>query len=96
MAILAIGGRAKLPAPSEAMSLLSKRRPSRLRGKQRQTRRISFVWQAREENQPTPTAYWDGTFRGAIVPQGAYAWIANVTFQDGNKRVYKGTVTVLR
>ncbi len=55
-----------------------------------------IVWQAREENQPTPTAWWDGTFGGAIVPQGAYAWIANVTFQNGNKRVYKGTVTVLR
>ncbi len=55
-----------------------------------------LVWHAREQNQPTPTAYWDGTFQGTVVPQGAYAWIANVTFQDGTKRVYKGTVTALR
>lgn len=55
-----------------------------------------IIWFAEEENQPTPTAFWDGTYQGAVVPQGAYAWIAHVTFEDGSKRVYKGTVTVLR
>lgn len=55
-----------------------------------------LVWSATEENQPTPSAAWDGWFQGEIAPQGAYAWKANVTFEDGNKRVFTGTVTLLR
>lgn len=54
------------------------------------------VWYAEEENQPIPTAAWDGTFQGAFAPQGAYAWKADVWFEDGTRRVYTGTVTLMR
>lgn len=54
------------------------------------------VWYAEEKNQPVPTVAWDGSFRGEIVPQGAYAWKADVQFEDGTRRVYTGTVTVVR
>ena len=39
---------------------------------------------------------WDGTFNGARVENGVYAWIANVDFIDNVSLAFSGDVTVLR
>ncbi len=56
----------------------------------------ALVWKAEEEGISTPTAAWDGRLNGEYVPQGAYAWRADVEFEDQTKRVFTGTVTVIR
>lgn len=43
-----------------------------------------------------PIDFWDGTFRGEPVPQGAYLWTANIKYQNGHSEFKKGNVTVLR
>jgi len=56
------------------------------------------VWSstAIEDNQPSES--WNGKINntGSDVPMGAYSWLAEVTFVNGNKKIYQGTVTVLR
>lgn len=54
------------------------------------------VWFSTLLDDGSPAEFWDGTFKGAIVPQGAYVWVARITFQNGVKKVERGTVTVLR
>ena len=54
------------------------------------------VWRSTELQEHQPAGAWDGRYRGAIVPQGAYTWIAELTFVDGTRRTETGTVTVLR
>ncbi|MCB9019449.1 MAG: PKD domain-containing protein [Chitinophagales bacterium] len=55
-----------------------------------------LVWHSTELVDHRPSGFWDGSYRGEIVPQGAYAWLARMRFVDGTIRVAKGTVTVLR
>lgn len=55
-----------------------------------------LVWGSTALENGQPTGYWDGTYRGEDVPQGAYAWLARIRFVNGVTRVFKGTVTVLR
>lgn len=43
-----------------------------------------------------PIDFWDGTFRGEPVPQGAYLWTAMVKFKSGHTDFKKGNVTVIR
>ena len=39
---------------------------------------------------------WDGTFRGRVVDNGVYVYIIEVEFEDGQKLLYRGDVTVAR
>ncbi|MBK7342016.1 MAG: gliding motility-associated C-terminal domain-containing protein [Saprospiraceae bacterium] len=55
-----------------------------------------LVWGSTELVDNQPIGFWDGTYRGEDVPQGAYAWLARIKFVNGVSRVFKGTVTVLR
>ncbi|TVR77891.1 MAG: PKD domain-containing protein [Saprospirales bacterium] len=54
------------------------------------------LWFSNRLDDGSPAEYWDGTFKGVIVPQGAYVWVARMTFLNGVKKVERGTVTVLR
>ena len=44
----------------------------------------------------SPNDYWDGTFNGENLPQGAYLWTASVKFISGRTEFYKGNVTLIR
>ena len=39
---------------------------------------------------------WDGTYKGSLVPQGTYVWIARFRDTAGKVRTERGTVTVVR
>jgi gliding motility-associated-like protein len=39
---------------------------------------------------------WDGTFRGRVVENGVYVYMIEVEFEDGQKLLYRGDVTVVR
>ncbi|MFZ1704212.1 MAG: PKD domain-containing protein [Saprospiraceae bacterium] len=54
------------------------------------------VWSSDELENNAPSRTWNGYYKDSIVPQGAYSWIADITFVNGIKKVYKGSVTVLR
>ncbi len=54
------------------------------------------VWTSDKLENTSPVEVWDGTYNNAIVPQGAYSWMADVTFVNGIRKVYKGSVTVVR
>lgn len=41
-------------------------------------------------------AGWDGTFQGKDVGQGVYVWFAEVVLREGERRLLKGEVTVVR
>ena len=43
-----------------------------------------------------PAFVWDATMGGTKVPQGAYVWVATFRDSDGEPRMEKGTVTVIR
>lgn len=43
-----------------------------------------------------PEDFWDGTFRGKLVPQGSYLWTARIEYESGNFDFFKGNVTVIR
>ena len=43
-----------------------------------------------------PIDFWDGTFKGKPVPQGAYLWTAKIVYESGNTDFQKGNVTVIR
>jgi hypothetical protein len=55
-----------------------------------------LVWQSDRLEDAQPAEAWDGTFKGELLPQGAYVWMAVMEFEDGSKRTVKGTVTILR
>lgn len=54
------------------------------------------VWTSDKLENTSPSEVWDGTYDNAIVPQGAYSWMADVTFVNGIRKVFKGSVTVVR
>jgi gliding motility-associated-like protein len=39
---------------------------------------------------------WDGTFEGKACNSGVYAYMADVVFLDGEKKVYSGNITLIR
>lgn len=47
-------------------------------------------------NTADPAFRWNGTYNGSPVPQGAYVWVATFRDTDGNPRVEKGSVVVVR
>ncbi len=44
----------------------------------------------------SPTIGWDGSFKGALQPMDAYAYVINVQFSDGTTATRNGSVTLLR
>lgn len=54
------------------------------------------VWTSDKLEQTSPSEVWDGIYENDIVPQGAYSWIADITFVNGVRKVFKGSVTVVR
>ena len=40
---------------------------------------------------------WDGSdFRGRVLDEGVFVWVAEIVFSDGQARIYSGDVTLLR
>lgn len=54
------------------------------------------VFLSEELNEDQPAASWDGRYKEELLPQGAYAYKAKVSFLNGIQRVYTGSVTLLR
>ncbi|MEO1713159.1 MAG: PKD domain-containing protein, partial [Bacteroidota bacterium] len=54
------------------------------------------VWYSKDLTDNQPSGEWDGTHLGQDLPQGTYSWIAFVTYLNGEKKTYKGNVTILR
>ena len=55
------------------------------------------VWSCDELNEDgSPNCKWDGSYRGKILPQGAYIWKVKTTFLNGRAVHYTGTVTLIR
>jgi gliding motility-associated-like protein len=41
--------------------------------------------------------FWDGKdSNGVELPEGGYMWVMNVTYKDGSRQPFKGSVTILR
>ena len=55
-----------------------------------------LLWESQELDGEQPGSYWDGMYKGAFAPQGAYAWKASITFINGLKQVKMGSVILLR
>lgn len=56
----------------------------------------NFVFENRHFLPNVLTAGWDGAFRGGEMNPGVFAWYAEIELQDGQVRLLKGDVTVLR
>ncbi|MEM6378512.1 MAG: PKD domain-containing protein, partial [Bacteroidota bacterium] len=56
----------------------------------------TIVWQSQALENGQPIGRWDGTYEGEKLPQGAYVWVATMTFDDGNEQRKSGTVTIIR
>lgn len=51
-----------------------------------------LIWETHD-----PTAEWDGTYHGKIVPAGSYSWIARVKdIYTDKKKEFKGDINILR
>lgn len=66
----------------------------------------NLIWESTKLEEGSPTEYWDGTYRGELVPEGAYVWHIDAIFANGKiwdgmkgkggKYRQTGTVTVIR
>ncbi len=54
------------------------------------------IFFSNEINEDAPAVAWDGRYNGRILPQGAYAYKATVEFLNGVRKVYVGSVTLVR
>jgi PKD repeat protein len=56
------------------------------------------VWHSDRVVDQKPVESWNGRIenQGDILPQGAFSWIARIKFVNGENRVYKGSVSLLR
>lgn len=43
-----------------------------------------------------PNCSWDGSYKGEILPQGAYVWKVKAEFINGRTEHYTGTVSIIR
>jgi len=55
-----------------------------------------LVWVSENLENTSPSGFWDGTYGSQPLPQGSYSWEADVTFVNGNRRIFTGSVTLLR
>jgi len=66
----------------------------------------NLLWSSSKLEEGRPAEGWDGKYNGQNVPQGAYVWLVNAVFENGNiwegmmtpaeKLSTTGTVTVLK
>lgn len=56
----------------------------------------NFVFENRHFQPNVLTDGWDGTFRGGEMNPGVFVWYAEIELRDGQRRLLKGDVTVLR
>jgi PKD repeat protein len=56
------------------------------------------VWHTTALDETHPAESWNGRLdnTGDELPQGAFTWLAKVVFVNGESRLYKGSVTLLR
>lgn len=56
------------------------------------------VWYSNKLNLDAPEESWNGSKNniGPILPQGAYIWQAVITFVNGKKEIFTGSVSILR
>lgn len=56
------------------------------------------VWNSTAIIDQHPSESWNGQLdnTGEALPQGAFTWLATVEFVNGDNRVYKGSVTLIR
>ena len=51
-----------------------------------------LIWESHD-----PSAGWDGTYNGKIVPTGTYSWVARVKRpQNDGKKTFSGSINLLR
>jgi PKD repeat protein len=55
-----------------------------------------LLWQSKEIIGEQPSEYWDGFYKGKLMPQGAYVWKVNVEFVNGATDIMTGTVILLK
>ena len=55
-----------------------------------------FIWEANDFAPNDPAFGWDGTFRGKPMNPGVFVYYAEIEFLDGERRTYKGDVTLIR
>ena len=55
-----------------------------------------LVYERREFMANEESAGWDGKFRGKLMNQGLFTWMAEIEFIDGVVIVYEGDTTLLR
>lgn len=55
-----------------------------------------LVYERREFKANEESAGWDGKFRGKLMNQGLFTWMAEIEFIDGVVIVYEGDTTLLR
>lgn len=56
------------------------------------------VWHSDVIQDTHPAEHWNGRInnQGEILPQGAFSWLAKIVFVNGDSKIYKGSVTLLR
>jgi hypothetical protein len=54
------------------------------------------MFEVRDADFNTPSAGWDGSFRGQDALPGVYAWVAEVELLDSSRLVFAGDVTLVR
>lgn len=55
-----------------------------------------LVYEGMDFEPNDPQFSWDGTFRGKPLPSDVYAYYAFLLFEDGEKLLYQGDITLLR
>lgn len=70
----------------------------RVRGNNIRTSEIAIYnqWGQRIWYSPKETIGWDGSLNGSIAPNGTYAYVIEVTFDNGSKEMFRGNISVIR
>ena len=55
-----------------------------------------LVFEASDFKPNDPTVGWNGEFDNRPMNPGVFVWVAEVSFIDGYREVYKGSVTLIR
>ncbi len=56
----------------------------------------SMIFQVRDFAPNDETKSWNGTYNGENTPLDTYIWCAEIEFEDGEREVFKGDVTIMR
>jgi len=57
---------------------------------------IYSSWGQRIFHSPKEYTGWNGIANGSLVPNGTYAYVIEVTFENGDQELYKGNISVIR